>query len=37
MLKQWNKKIELNEGGYESIMLAPEEVDEKPKLRSKVA
>lgn len=28
MLKRWKKKVELNEVGYESIMLTPEEVDE---------
>lgn len=28
MLKRWKKKIELNEVGYESIMLTPDEVDE---------
>ena len=28
MLRRWKKEIELNEVGYESIMLTPEEVDE---------
>ena len=28
MLKRWKKEVELNEVGYESIMLTPEEVDE---------
>src|SRR5690625_2865258 len=28
MLKRWRKEVALNEVGYESIMLTPEEVDE---------
>jgi len=27
MLKWWKKKIKLNEVGYESVMLAPAEVE----------
>lgn len=28
MFKRWEKKVEVNEVGYESIMLEHEEVDE---------
>ena len=28
MLKRWKKEVELNEVGYETVMLTPDEVDE---------